>query len=261
MKTALTILILLNVILGCLVITEWNQRKEAAAIFSSTSKVGMPTPPVPVSTPVTQVPASTEIAPFRWSQLDAKDYHIYVKNLRATGCPEPTVRAIVTADVDSVYQIFAIQLEQKLSALENGAWSNQLMASSSEPALKQALQRIPDEEAAKIADLLGLKPAPAPGTTVASATPAIPIAEPLVMENVDLSGLNLDADQKQMIVNLQQNFLQEVGDTNQAQSDPARWQRAQNKADNLLMAGLGYQTYNQYQLRANEKWLENNNTN
>lgn len=219
-------------------------------MFPATTKDGLP-PPVP--SPAVPMSVSTGEMPFRWSQLDAKDYHVYVKNLRAVACPEPTVRAIVTADVDSVYQIFANQLEQKIADVENGSWSNQLMAAGSEPALKEALQRIPAEEAAKIADLLGLKPALAPG-----ANPDIPIAEPLVLENVDLSTLNLDADQTQMIASVRQNFLQEVGDTNQAGSDPAfmaRWRKAQYKADNELMAFLGYQTYNQYQLKANEAWL------
>lgn len=195
-------------------------------------------------------------APFRWNQLDAKDYHVYVKNLRSIGCPEPTVRAIVTADVDSVYQIMANQMEQKLSAEENGSWSNQLAVASSEPSLKEELQRIPEEEAGKIADLLGLKPAAA----VAPATPEIPLVEPLVLADVDLSTLNLDADQKEIVAGLRQNFLQEVGDTNQASSDPAfnaRWRGAQSKSDNLLMAFLGYQIYNQYQMKASETLVEN----
>src|ERR1700722_11573100 len=84
-------------------------------------------------------------APFQWSRLYSSDYHIYVKNLRAIGCPEPTVRAIVVADVDSVYQLFADQLEKKLSAAEGASWPKQVGAFSSESAWRTALQKIPDE--------------------------------------------------------------------------------------------------------------------
>ena len=41
--------------------------------------------------------------PFHWAQLESADYRVYVANLRAVGCPEPTVRDIVIADVNELF--------------------------------------------------------------------------------------------------------------------------------------------------------------
>src|SRR5580693_4874586 len=114
MKTALKISLLLN--LGLLVSVALffgranRQEMPIPAPISSGMKPEAPEPPPVVSKPSDQ--AMAESSPFHWGQLDSSDYHFYVKNLRAIGCPEPTVRAIVTADVDSVYQIVEHQLEQ-----------------------------------------------------------------------------------------------------------------------------------------------------
>src|SRR5438477_10715956 len=48
--------------------------------------------PVPVSTP------------FNWSSVESADYKRYIANLRATGCPEETVRDIIIADVDKLLE-------------------------------------------------------------------------------------------------------------------------------------------------------------
>lgn len=47
--------------------------------------------------------ASEIIETFHWSQLESSHYHHYVANLRAIGCPEQTVRDIITADVNSLF--------------------------------------------------------------------------------------------------------------------------------------------------------------
>jgi hypothetical protein len=193
-------------------------------------------------------------APFQWSQLYSSDYRIYVKNLRATGCPEPTVRAIVIADVDSVYQLFANQMEKKLSALEGDSWSKQVGAFSSELAWRAALRKIPGEESAKIADLLGLKPAPeqVAASARAVAIPSSPTGPlPLALQDIDLSTLNLNADQKQLVADLRQRFLQQVGDPVRDQSDPAyleRLKKAQPEMDGILKAMIGTSAFENYQL-------------
>ena len=105
-------------------------------------------------------PVLVAAKPFCWSQLDARDYHVYVNNLRAIGCPEPTVRAIVTADVNAVFRHYSSDLEHKLSDLAGASWSDQLANVDFERALKSRLQQLPGEQVAEIDDLLGLKPSP-----------------------------------------------------------------------------------------------------
>ena len=258
MKTSLKVSLLLNLVLVGGLILNWASvhREMAAVSVSNEVKAGTPVPAAIVSTPPKLAPAEPE--PFRWSQLDAKDYHVYVKNLRAIGCPEPTVRAIVTADVDAVYRNYGQQLKANLSKLENGSLSTQLGSFNSERAMKAELQQLPDEEASKINDLLGLKPAPAQ-TTVASASDAN-VSVPLVLQNVDVGALNLNDDQKQAIAGLRQDFLQQIGGTNQDPNDPAylaRWQKAQVDADNMLMGTLGNEAYTKYQLMGYQMTFKN----
>jgi hypothetical protein len=50
------------------------------------------------------VPASAAGRPrFSWRQIESDDYHQYIANLRAIGCPEQTIRDIILADVDKLY--------------------------------------------------------------------------------------------------------------------------------------------------------------
>lgn len=259
MKTVLKISLILNVgLLASLLFSGAN--RPGAQIPASISLATKAKTPAPCATSAaTTVTSSAKSSRFQWSQLDSSDYHIYVKNLRAIGCPEPTVRAIVTTDVDSIYEIFEDQLEQKLAEAETGSWSNQLSGYSSETALKEALQKLPAEKTAKIADLLGLKPASLPTATMAASAPADSLPVPLVMQNINLSGLNLSEDQKQIIASLRQDFLKQVGSPSQDPNDPAylaRWQKAQPDADNMLEAMLGNDVYTRYQLAAHQLMLE-----
>ena len=57
------------------------------------------TPPLPADF---AKPAVSSVH-FRWSQLEAQDYPTYIRNLREVGCPEETIRDIITADVASQY--------------------------------------------------------------------------------------------------------------------------------------------------------------
>jgi hypothetical protein len=60
------------------------------------------------STPVPAAPgpngfANGDLPGFCWSQLESTDYRTYIKNLRAVGCPEETVRDIILAEINKLY--------------------------------------------------------------------------------------------------------------------------------------------------------------
>jgi hypothetical protein len=201
------------------------------------------------------VPGSAPPEPFRWNQLYARDYHVYVKNLRAIGCPEATLRAIVAADVHVVFQQRAEELGKKLTDLANSSWSSQLGSWNSQEAWKLELRRLPDEETTVLADYLGEKmaavsPAPSQENQPEAEQPAIEI--PLAVQPVDFTALNLDEGQMQAITNLQHRFLGEIGGPGQDPHDPAyqaRWRTAQAEVDNLLQGMIGNHAYQEYQLQ------------
>ena len=261
MKTRLRILIGVNLCLagGLLFALLAGQRRPTESR----------TPAIAASRPLTteasaavpaQPEAPAEPKPFCWSQLEANDYHVYVKNLRSIGCPEPTLRAIVTADVEAAYQVRSAGLEGKIKAFLESSWTNQLAAPGTADALKAELQQIPGEEIAEINELLGLQPAPVQ-VAAAAAAPAPPHRAPVsanqppsmpyVLQTVDLTALNLDPDQQQVIANLRQDFLDRIGGTNQDPSDPAylaRWQKAQAYEDSMLQGMLGSAVYTKFQM-------------
>jgi hypothetical protein len=47
---------------------------------------------------------------FHWSQVESTDYTLYVANLRAVACPEDTIRDIITADVNELYDLKVKQM-------------------------------------------------------------------------------------------------------------------------------------------------------
>ena len=255
MKTALRICVGFNVVLLGAVVLLWLEGRTPTPVTTLVRQ----SPPAAVAPTAAPMLPRGEPPAFRWSQLDSPDYHVYVRNLRAAGCPEPTVRAIVTADADAVYRRFRLNLEQKLAEFSGDSWSNQLASAASQPALRAELLRLPDEESWLIADLLGLVPAT---NQMAAATPPAappplppaagqPVALPLVFQNFDPVALNLNDEQRQVIASVRQNFLEQIGSSNQDTNDPdylTRWQEAQPAADNMLQGMLGGDIYIKFQM-------------
>jgi hypothetical protein len=185
--------------------------------------------------------AAPEPKPFRWSQLEStNDYGVYVANLRAVGCPEKIIRDIVWMDVDGAFAFKRGQLH--LDGSETGPWSQRA-------------------ETELVASLLGEQPAaaePAPAHAAGqnprpwqSRQPAPSL--PLVLQPVDETALQLTDAQKQVIDQLRQQFIDEVGGTNQDPNDPAylaRWQAAQPKIDDTLRGLLGSKFLINYRLQA-----------
>jgi hypothetical protein len=217
--------------------------REKVARHSAAASATIITAPIPVPTVQTAGPQPNLAAipkPFRWSQLESTDYRIYLANLRNIGCPEQTIRDILTADVDSVYAQRCEQAER---------------ASTDHLALQQELDRLRGEEAAFLASLLGNS---RPTGERASQEPAWLLAkrnirptEPLVFDNIDPAALQLNSGQMAVIDEVREQFRQEIGvqDTN----DPTyveRWNQAQRNADDRLRGILGSRVYLQYQLQA-----------
>lgn len=259
---ALKISLIVNLgLLGCLIFIGIKMERKATP--------AMPTAPMPVITsapPINEItspaPQTKPVAlsPFQWNQLESKDYRTYVKNLRTIGCPENTLRAIVTADVDGVYATRHHELEQQIKAWENSSWSERLTTQNQHEELTTELQHLPGAERTEIDDLLGIKAA---SPLVAAAPPPNqnrqqPIALPMVMQNLDLSQLNFNDQQKQAFEDVHQQFLADVGGSNQYPHDPAywaRWQKAQSVADNQLLGQLGNDAYIKIQLMTYQKSL------
>jgi hypothetical protein len=155
-------------------------------------------------------------------------------------------------------------LEQRLEEIANGSWAVQLSSYRDQQELKAQMQKLPGEESSEICDLLGLKAATDRPITAATVSPAARhprnpsndrVVMPLVLKPVDVSALNLNEQQIQVVQELRGQFLDEIGGSNQDPADPAyrdRWLKAQPETDDDLRGMLGITVFENFQLAAQD---------
>jgi len=247
MKRVLTISLLLNAAL-----LGWRMWPNQGEQVSAPPMAAIPQPPMPVGNRPSMTPSPVVVrsVPFQWNQLLARDYHDFVKHLRAIGCPQETVRIIVAADVHASFAPRVRELEADLARLAGGTWTDQASGWKSKAAWQAELLHLPEAEAAQVAEYLGEKAPAIAETAQGDRLEDVPVAVPLVAQPVDLAALNLDAVQLQAIKDLQQSFLRKIGGPNQDPNDPAyqtRWRTAQAEMDDLMQGLLGNQAFEDYQ--------------
>lgn len=259
MKTAMAISFLTNVaLIGCLIVFAAGGSKPFSQ--SALSTVVKTASEMTEAVSPAQTSLDVEPEPFRWSQIESADYRTYIKNLRSIGCPEPTVQAIVAADVHDHYNLKYQELEQKLTALNAAPLSTRLASYKEQKMLETELQKLPGEEASMTADLQSQESQPYATQIAARTDEGIqskkPPVLPLVFQNVDLSKLNLSSGQLQEITSLRQQFVDEIGGPNQNPKDPAylqRWQYTQPQIDEILHGMLGVEAFMNYQIMASNQ--------
>ena len=212
MKTMLKISACLNLILaGGVFFLMWGRPKE----------VGIPVQPS-VETPSVQAagPASPEppsvvgSEPFSWRQLESpKSYRIYIANLRAIGCPEPTIQDIVRGDTARAYAYERRQLG--LDGTGSGPWSQ-----SKERQLETSLLETQSSAVQAAAPAQGTGNSPANATDETAANTAqnakmVAPAYPLFLQNVNLSALGFTADQQATVEQIRQQYLDQIKSQNQ----------------------------------------------
>jgi hypothetical protein len=289
MKLFLRISILLNLaLLGGLIYFVATGRKESVTIKSPLgARITNSTQPAAVLTPAV---ATSELPkPFHWKQLvSTDDYRIYVANLRAIGCPEPTIRDIVSGDAARAFAIRRAQLG--LDGSGSGPWSRQqedqlvagllgkqpLVAGNSAPA-HNAEGRVQQNTGTQNSETStstqsaangmqqngGTKVAEASGSTQSAEQTAYQNSSagsfPQVFQNVNLDALGLTADQKVAVQQAEQQFVNDMGSPSQNPSDPAyqsRLQTAQSNREDALRESLGNQGYTAYEQQLYYDWYQ-----
>jgi hypothetical protein len=82
------------------------RRSTAAPEGSAKEKSSAPEPLIarPAVKDVESTDTNTVIKRFNWESVEASDYKQYIANLRSVGCPEETIRDIIRADVNRLYE-------------------------------------------------------------------------------------------------------------------------------------------------------------
>ena len=233
-SNAFTISLLVNIALLTLLASLMFERGKRNSSLSSSGGEGSGDETYQLSKPSTLNAASTFNTPFHWRQIESTNYQTYIANLRRIGCPEQTIRDIITADLHAVY-----------AALGDSG--------SDRP------DRSTKEEKLALDELLGVAAQKQNQDVVNAGHPARPtrpasvsISMPLVLQPMP-AGMQVTDEQVAIINGLRQQFQNDLGPVPADTTDPAcraRWHRAQNNSDDLLAGMLGGEFYLQYQMQA-----------
>jgi hypothetical protein len=86
------------------------------------------------------MPVVVEVAaPFNWQQVESPDYRVYVKNLRAIGCPEATIRDIIVADIN---EWFAGRIKDLVDGVTGRFWDFMLNHDELEKLVEEKLKEL-----------------------------------------------------------------------------------------------------------------------
>ncbi|HLH52073.1 MAG TPA: hypothetical protein VKY92_00435 [Verrucomicrobiae bacterium] len=202
-----------------------------AALLAAVAFEHKPTPRVPspiegssnsaVNQPYPNLPSdSVHQTRFSWRQLESTNYGTYVSNLRAIGCPEQTVRDIISADVHALFELKRAQAGS--SSQDAAHWT------------------VPEEKKV-VAFVVG-----DPGLQEAPGVVSRQWATPLVLAPIDPGTVQLDPEQQAALFELRGQFVEQVGGTNQDPADPdyaAKYQNAQAESDRLLRGMIGVNAF------------------
>lgn len=197
-----------------------------------------------------------EAKPFEWSQVESTDYRAYIANLRRVGCPEQTIRDIITADLRALYGSKRDALQRQLIGTDPPA-----TGSVARHELESAMEALGKEETATLAALLGpeissartAENAPAASRPERIKPESSEASVPLVFQQVEPGALKLSDRQIDAINNMQQWFVDQLGGPEQDPNDPAykeRWLKTQPQMNDMMRGMIGVNAFEDYQLAA-----------
>ncbi|MBT5708193.1 hypothetical protein N8494_00410 [bacterium] len=99
------------------------------------------------------VDASETIPTFRWSQIESENYAKYIKNLRSVGCPESTIRDIVEADINVLYEPQYLGLLTQAQTYDS--WRNGPNDLHHQESLRSQIVALDEERLGHLRGLLG----------------------------------------------------------------------------------------------------------
>lgn len=94
---------------------------------------------------------------FDWHSVESEDYKKYIANLRSIGCPEETIRDIITADVNKLFE--SRKREMTASTNKFQFWkTGNMFADMMNPERMEKTQALAKEKRALLKELLGVEP-------------------------------------------------------------------------------------------------------
>ncbi|NBV23296.1 MAG: hypothetical protein EBS05_15425 [Proteobacteria bacterium] len=173
-KALLVISLIINVALGAALMKPATPPSGAETAGSASvppkAENAKATPaPVAKARVVTQVVTNTLAQKFDWNSVESADYKQYIANLRSIGCPEETIRDIITADVNKLYEARRKELAGPKKKFE--FWKpGSMMGAAVDPERIEKERALNKEKRALLTQLLGSAPDEKPDLLASTAT-------------------------------------------------------------------------------------------
>lgn len=104
-KPILLLSVVANLVLGGVLLKTVIYRKALVEEAPAVARAATASTPVPAASVETASAAPAATGPqFDWRMVESEDYRKYIANLRSIGCPEETIRDIIVADVNKLYE-------------------------------------------------------------------------------------------------------------------------------------------------------------
>jgi hypothetical protein len=95
---------------------------------------------------------------FGWQMVESEDYRKYIANLRAIGCPEETIRDIIVADVNKLFDQRKKEITASTNKFEYWKAGNMFADSVMDPDRIEKMQALTKEKRSLLKELLGVDP-------------------------------------------------------------------------------------------------------
>jgi hypothetical protein len=173
-KPLLAVSLVVNLALAATIAWMANSHSASSTEAKTTSTTQAPqtATAAPKTKPAPPDSAAATPAPeqsFDWRMVESEDYKKYIANLRAIGCPEETIRDIITADVNKLYESKRKELagpKKKFEFWKPGA----LMGAAIDPERTEKERALNKEKRALLTELLGSAPDEKPDILAGAAT-------------------------------------------------------------------------------------------
>ncbi|TAL03691.1 MAG: hypothetical protein EPO07_05870 [Verrucomicrobia bacterium] len=101
--------------------------------------------------------ATTPLKAFDWRMVESEDYKKYIANLRSIGCPEETIRDIIVADVNKLFESRRREMNATTNKFQFWKAGNPL-AGMMDPKRMEKQQALNQEKRTLLKELLGVVP-------------------------------------------------------------------------------------------------------
>lgn len=230
LKTILAISLGANVLLAALAL-----RNPSPAPVKAVTEA--PSAPVtPQSKVVKQTVTNTITKQITWELVESADYREYIANLRSIGCPEETIRDIIIADVNKLYDKKKKEVRGEPKKFEYWKSGNPFMAAM-DTGLMNKLKAL-DEEKNAVLRALGIKP-----------DAKTELTQAMVVNPLEMMMDFLPDDKKARVVKIMSDMQTKMMEASKDGADTEAMGKAMQDMETALKGVLTPQEYLDYQLR------------